>query len=939
MIQMSVDYSNIENILKLSKNDKLSKLQNRIMQQIKFVNILNQRNNGKYSHLLEKSGNILEKCYIDNGVITSTAVEEVEKVLMPISEEAKSYEYLCVAHAHIDMNWMWGYDETVSTTIDTFRTMLNLMNEYKDYHFSQSQASVYKIVEENDPEMLEEIKQRVKEGRWEVTASTWVETDKNIPTGESLSRHILYTKKYIEQLFGIPQDELVIDFEPDTFGHNKNVPEILNQGGIKYYYHCRGQVGENILQRWVAPSGKDILVYTEPFWYNSTIDYDLGEYAPTLADLTKSKTLLKVYGVGDHGGGPTRCDIERLIEMNSWPIYPKFTFSTLKQYFAAIDKNKDILPTINDEINFLCDGCYTTQTTIKEGNRKSEKLLKETEIYNVLANNCTDKKYPKNLFETAWQKTLFNQFHDIIPGSGVTQTREYASGLYQQVFATAETTMKSALKSITDNIDTSVLNMCDEDISFTVSEGAGSGDIQCGTNAGKQRIYHIFNSTAFDRRKITEITVWDYNGDYSKLEIKDSKGNNVEYQITDEGHYWGHNYKKVLVDVFVKACGYETIILSDTKSQQNLYHFINDMRTQSVEEFILENDKIKVELDWQTGAIASIIDKKTGKELVDKTRKTGVFKLATEAVKKQVTNWNGGMSAWFTGRYKHIDEVNDNIEMVVHQTGSLRQSIKYETKFKNSTITVMVSLDKYSTSLNYDVVCDWREFGCNEKGVPTLFFYLPLNYNCDNYEYDIPFGTTQRKSQNIEYPASGYTFAPNVNGDKSFMLLSKNKHAFRCCDNSMSLTLIRGAYDPDPTPEIKTHNIKFSVNILDSNNTSKENLIVSESFSHDFKVVTGTNHKGVLPLSNSFFEVVDGSVVISAIKMSEYSDDIVIRVYETNGVDTDVIIKTKFNCTKAKFVDITERHFLNEEIHIDKQTNTINFTVPANSIKTIVLSK
>ena len=128
MIQMSVDYSNIENILKLSKNDKLNKLQNRIMQQIKFVNILNQRNNGKYSHLLEKSGNILEKCYIDNGVITSTAVEEVEKVLMPISEEAKSYEFLCVAHAHIDMNWMWGYDETVSTTIDTFRTMLNLMN-------------------------------------------------------------------------------------------------------------------------------------------------------------------------------------------------------------------------------------------------------------------------------------------------------------------------------------------------------------------------------------------------------------------------------------------------------------------------------------------------------------------------------------------------------------------------------------------------------------------------------------------------------------------------------------------------------------------------------------------------------------------------------------------------------------------------------------------
>jgi alpha-mannosidase len=157
------------------------------------------------------------------------------------------------------MNWMWRFDETVAATLDTFRTMLNLMEEYPEFKFSQSQASVYKIVEEFDPDMLEEIKKRIKEGRWEVTASTWVESDKNMPNGESLVRHILYTKRYLSELLGVDPGTLNIDFEPDTFGHNLNVPEILARGGVKYYYHCRGYDGHDIY-RWKSPSGSSVIM-------------------------------------------------------------------------------------------------------------------------------------------------------------------------------------------------------------------------------------------------------------------------------------------------------------------------------------------------------------------------------------------------------------------------------------------------------------------------------------------------------------------------------------------------------------------------------------------------------------------------------------------------------------------------------------------------------
>jgi alpha-mannosidase len=153
------------------------------------------------------------------------------------------------------MNYQWGYQETVSITTETFRTMLDLMKEYPDFTYSQSQASVYEIVEKYDPAQLTEIKQRVKEGRWELAATSWVECDKNMPNGESLCRHISYTKKYLSELFDIDPDTLCLDYEPDTFGHAATVPEILQDGGVDYYYHCRG-CNPRGPYRWQSPSGR-----------------------------------------------------------------------------------------------------------------------------------------------------------------------------------------------------------------------------------------------------------------------------------------------------------------------------------------------------------------------------------------------------------------------------------------------------------------------------------------------------------------------------------------------------------------------------------------------------------------------------------------------------------------------------------------------------------
>ncbi len=161
-----------------------------------------------------------------------SVVENAEKSLAPIGEALKEYTIYCVGHAHIDMNWMWNWPETVSVTNDTFSTVDRLLDEFPDFYFSQSQASTYLAAKEYLPEVYEMIKRRVKEGRWEITANTWVECEENIALGEILCRHLLYTKRFIRDEFGFTLDTVKLDWEPDLFGHPHSLPGILAKAGV-----------------------------------------------------------------------------------------------------------------------------------------------------------------------------------------------------------------------------------------------------------------------------------------------------------------------------------------------------------------------------------------------------------------------------------------------------------------------------------------------------------------------------------------------------------------------------------------------------------------------------------------------------------------------------------------------------------------------------------
>lgn len=929
-------------LVQLRESQKLGYWGERIVTELEYACKISEVNNKKYDCLIDHVTDFINEKVGKESCISKEAALEAEKILSEISPEAKKYKMICTAHAHIDMNWMWRWDETVAITLDTFRTMLDLMKEYPDFTFSQSQASVYRIVEEYDKSMLEEIRQRVKEGRWEVTASTWVEADKNMPNGESHTRHILYTKNYLSQLLNIKQESLNIDFEPDTFGHSINIPEILSKGGVKYYYHCRGFEKYN-LYRWESPSGSSVTVYREPGWYLGSIEYSMALYVPEFCQKHNMDTMLKVYGVGDHGGGPTRRDIEKILDMNTWPVFPEIRFGTFSDYFTLTDKIANQLPLVKDELNFIFTGCYTSQTRIKMANRISEAVLNEAEAFNAVSSLCEGYGYSPEEFAEAWKNVLFNHFHDIIPGSGIIDTREYALGLFQRTMAIANNRKNMSIRSIASQIDTSQFINENEDLKWSTSEGAGVGFgikdfkiTQCGRSRGKVYVFNFFNSSCLARSEAAEIVAWDWRGDINRIVFKDMNGNVAEHQLLDHGfnEYWGHNYLRALVKVNVPPSGYNTYIMTEVEVEDLQTPFPNDPRVEKPDEYIMENDLIKVVFDTRNASILSMVDKSSGKEYIDSKRPAGIFRYIEE-------DDNKGMTAWIIGRYMNVQNLTENVKIrnFEGKPGSIRQSISYEINFKDSKLNVVVSLDYDSPRLNFSVECDWHEIGVRGKCIPQLGFHMPVAYECCSYKYDIPFGVIERAAMDMDVPANSFVAGIHrQEGGKSVMLVTNTKYGFRGVDNSMSVTLIRSSYDPDPYPEFGIHRFSFSVGLVEDK-SNKDLIGYSYNYNHPISVVSTIPHKGTLPSKNSFISLLEGSIAISCIKMPEVCSDghkILIRVYETDGNKTKAKLCFFRNVKKASFIDVSE-NVIDPGFDIRYDADQLCFDVLPYSIASILI--
>lgn len=875
------------------------------------------------------------------------AVRRAEQKLQDIGRAAKEYTIHCVAHGHIDMNWMWSWPETVSMTHDTFASVLSLMEQYPELTYSQSQASVYAAIEKYHPAMFEQIKQRVKEGRWEVTACHWVEGDKNISSGESLCRHLLYTRQYFKEKFGLEPEDVPVEWEPDTFGHANTVPMIAAAGGVKYYYACRtgggfehARIGDERppLFWWQAPDGSRVLVNREITWYNSYVNIGANIALPMcrFVSATGLHNWMNVYGIGNHGGGPTRDEIDYLISTRDWPIYPQVVFSTARRYFELVEAEAENLPVIDHELNFEFTGCYTSQSLIKQANRLGENYCEEAETLSVIRHALSDgsdasDQSDNKLLREAWINVLFNQFHDILPGSGIRETREHARGLFQETGAITGAIKREALKALVANIDTAsllpdtpeareereVMEAGKANTPFVAGSGIGSrltGYSQSNGGGKNFKPIVVYNPCSWTRSEPVTVALYDTEFEPSRIVALDETGVAHPTMSLGKGRDWGHDKITVLFHALdVPPLGYKTYLLCEGAATAELA----GVTAIGNEEF--ETPYFRCRFNRHHGGL-EWLKLKRGAELSEEMCwDSGAWGYVVERDKI--------MSAWVLGEtigapenliadsFRTYGPVHNEATLLTDKTDLVACRAEWQLKVPGtkSTAKVTALIHGLAQRIDFDVELDWREIGTKEEGIPGLIVDFAGGGHLGGAEYETPFGHVKRALDGAaEVPTLRYTHIPGDAEDPGLTILQDGKYGFSGGGvGGTVMRVIRSSFDPDHAPEVNKQTFRYSIVFHDEAVQPSELTRLGAAFNHPFIIAPANMQEGSAPASQSFVDVLTGNVVLTSMKPAEDGAGIVLRLVEYDGRDTTAevwlspLLTSGFS--RAELCDVLER--------------------------------
>lgn len=924
-------------------------------------------------------------------------VAEIERALPETSKAAKGFTVHLVGHGHIDMNWMWSWPETVSATHDTFASVLSLMEQYPELTYSQSQASVYALIEKYHPAMFERIKARVKEGRWEVAAVQWVEGDKNIASGESLAHHLLYTRQYFLEKFGLKPEDCQLDWEPDTFGHANTIPTILAQGGVKYYYACRTGGGHHHDRHgeerppifwWEGPDGARVLVNRETTWYNSYVNIGDNYALPMVkfCQQTGLKDWLDIYGIGNHGGGPTRVEIEYFLESRDWPCWPTVKFSTAQGWFRTAEKyiaeNQVEIPVIDHELNYEFTGCYTSQSAIKKANRFGENYCVEAEGLQAIkrgisgpdlgvgtSNHDQDGRGTHRLeadatasAKQAWINVLFNQFHDILPGSGVAATREHALGLFQETGAITGAIKQEVLGEIARRVNSAQLLPKTPDgdeerelmrqgranTPFVAGAGHNAWFSGISTTAGGGRRflpYVVYNPCSWQRTEIVEAVLYDIDMDPEQLVARDETGTSYPTMVTSRpGQEWAWDHKSTRIVFIAKdipAMGYKTFLICEG---------IPDADVPLV--------TVKAETEFETPCMSFKTQRygSTYHSIIANGWNHGFPPEDNLNAWEYMVERSRGMTSWVIGGYDYSQFLSAKSYRAI---GTRRNEGSDDAKGSNFAYVIDRHLEVPGTKssvklkhlihgldarLDFSAEIDWREIGDAEDGIPGLriSFFDAIAGNDANGTFETPFGSVVRKYEtngdtdiHAEVPSLRYAFS----GGKVTILQDCKYGHYINRWNRPGLRVVRSSFDPDHAPEVAKSTMRYSIVFHKETPTPAELTRLGAAWNHPLIIVGATLQQGDLPPSKSFAEVKTDSVVLTTIKPAEDGLGLIIRLVEHNGEDcgAEVVFSPDLvtGYSKAEVCDLMERP-IDGEARLDRQTLTVK--VKGNSFVTVRVS-
>lgn len=374
-------------------------------------------------------------------------------------------EIALIGHTHIDVAWLWTLAQTAEKAQRSFSTVIQYMEKYPAYRFMSSQPQLYAYVKENDPELYEKIKARIREGRWTPEGAMWLESDTNLVSGESLVRQILYGKRFMKEEFGVDNHILWL---PDVFGYSAALPQILKKCGIDTFFTSKISWNEtdkfprdNFV--WEGLDGSTVFAAFSDNYVKTLNPGMIVDAVKKHIDKKYSTTHMSTFGFGDGGGGPTADMLENYERLQKGlPGLPRVTMrapdDTLAEVCAQFEKNASELrftPKWSGELYLeMHRGTYTSQAANKKNNRRSELLYQKAETAAATALMLTGAPYPTETIDKNWHTILKNQFHDIIPGSSIHEVYEVSGKEYAEVIAEGQAMVDTALDSICKKLST-----------------------------------------------------------------------------------------------------------------------------------------------------------------------------------------------------------------------------------------------------------------------------------------------------------------------------------------------------------------------------------------------------------------------------------------------------------------------------------------------------
>ena len=853
---------------------------------------------------LDKAVQAIDFAALDKGdqVTFARSLDAVANSLQPLNAWMKQFKVRLVGNAHIDMAWLWPWTETVEVVRDTFGTALQLMNEYPSFKYTQSSVQDFSWLEDKYPAEFQEIQKRVKEGRWELVGGMWVEPDLNMPDGESLVRQLLVGKRYFQQKFGV---DVNIGWNPDSFGYTWQLPQIYKRSGFDSFVTQKMSWNETTafpyrLFWWQSPDGSKVLTYF-PHGYNGTTEpvglaNDVAYYAP----LTHFPEIMQLYGVGDHGGGPTRQMVDEAIRLEEpSTVFPKAEFSTARDFFDDVRQSLKTgsltLPTWNNELYLeFHRGCYTTQSETKKQIRHNEEQLENAEKFAALSFLETGQPYSNTEFEGIWKKVLFNDFHDIMPGSGVGNNYVEALASLNDAGLASDKILNHSLDRLTAKINT---------------QGQGVPFV-------------VFNPLSWKRTEPVTVEVHS-PAQGEELEAIGADGQPLLSQVLSMNNATQRTRLQVMVPD-VPSLGYAVIHVVPVQ------HAMSIASSLKVDGTTIENQFFRMKIDPATGCITSLVDKADNKETVASGGCANLLQTFVDLPPIQ--------DAWEIKFDEKSWDLKNPEEVKVVENGPERVVVRIKNKFQNSDFVRDLVVYPDVPRIDVHTQVNWHESHI------LLKVGFPVNVQATKATFEIPYGTIERPTtrntpaEQAQFEVPAQRWGDISDATMGVSLLNASKYGYDAKDNVIRLSLLRSPTMPAPDGHIADQGFhEFTYSLYPHGGNWKDGGTMRQGYELNYPLIPieVAPHAGTWSAKRSFLSVEPSNVIVTALKKAEDSNNLVLRFYEFEGKPANVRLRLPESADSAAETSLMEKPEHPVELK-DKQEITIS-TEPY-AIKTVAVS-